>query len=70
MARGSKIVVQVKRSKNFSSTTVRASGIYGALVTNTVNIDTASLPLFTTSSEKAYWLAVLAEITAQVTALP
>lgn len=70
MARGSKIVVQVKRSKNFSSTSLRTSGVYGALVTNSINIDTASLPLYTTASEKAYWLAVLAEATAQVTALP
>ena len=70
MARGSKITVQVKRSRNFSSTTVRTSGLYGALLTNSINIDTGSLPLFTTSTEKAYWLAVLAEITAQVTALP
>ena len=70
MARGSKIVVQVKRSKNFSSTSVRTSGLYGALVTNSINLDTPSLPLFTTASEKAYWLAVLAAVQAQITALP
>lgn len=70
MARGSKIVVQVQRSKNFSSTTVRTSGLYGALVTNTINIDTPSLPLFTTASEKAYWQAVLTAVQAQLAALP
>jgi len=70
MARGSKIVVDVKRSKNFSSFTVRTSGLYGALTTNSINLDVPSQPLYTTASEKAYWLAVLAAVQVQITALP
>jgi len=70
MARGSKLVLQVKRSKNFSSTTVRTSGLYGALTTNSINIDTASLPLYTTATEKAFWQAVVTELQTQLAALP
>jgi len=70
MARGAKITIRVNRSRNFSSTSVRTSGAYGALTTNSINIDTASLPLYTTASEKAYWQAVLTEVQAQLAALP
>jgi len=70
MARGSKIVVNVKRSKNFSSFTIRTSGLYGALVTNSINLDVPSQPMYTTASEKAYWTAVLTAVQGQIAALP
>lgn len=70
MARGAKIVITVNRSRNFSSTTLRTHGVYGALSTNSISIDTPSLPLYTTASEKAFWQAILTEAQAQLAALP
>lgn len=70
MARGAKITIYVNRSRNFSSTRVRTNGSYGALQTSSITIDTASLPLYTTASEKAFWQAILTEAQAQLAALP
>ena len=70
MARGAKITVYVNRSRNFSSTAVRTSGVYGSLATSGISIDTPSLPLYTTASAKAFWQAVLVEVQAQLAALP
>lgn len=70
MARGAKLTVYVERSKNFSTTRVRTTGVYGALATGSITIDTGSLPLYTTASSKAFWEAVVAEVAAQLAALP
>ena len=70
MARGAKITIYVDRSINFSQTRVRTTGLYGALLTNDITIDTGSLPLFTTATSKAFWQAVLTQVQAQLAALP
>jgi len=70
VARRSKITIYVGRSRNVSNTSVRTTGVYGALDVGQITIDTPNLPLYTTASPKAFWGAVLTEAQAQLAALP
>ena len=66
----SKITVTVTASNAASKLIVSTSGRYKRLPTNTVSFYLPGQPLYTTTSEKAYWTAVLAVVQAQIAALP
>lgn len=70
MAKGAKLTVYVGKQINTSNTTVRGTGTYGALSLSGLSIYTPGLPLYTTATQKAFWTAVLAEVQAQIAALP
>lgn len=66
----SKMVLTVTASTAATNLRISTSGRYKRLLTNTINLVVPSLPLFPSTSEKAYWTAVLAEAQTQVNALP
>lgn len=66
----SKLTVTVTASNAATTTRISSTGRYKRLLTNTVKIDLPGQPLYTSTDEKSYWLAVLAVVTAQITALP
>lgn len=66
----SKLTVTVTGSNAASKLVVSTSGRYKRLVTNTVSFYLPGQPLYTTTSEKAYWTAVLGVVQAQIAALP
>ena len=70
MAVSAKMTVRVVKSRSTSTYSVRTAGSYASLPANTVTLDEPGQPLYTTASAKAFWLAVLAAVTAQVEALP
>ena len=66
----SKMTVTVTASNAASKLIVSTSGRYKRLVTNTVSFYLPNQPLYTSTSEKAYWTAVLGVVQAQIAALP
>lgn len=66
----SKLVVTVTASNAATTTRISTSGRYKRLTTNSVNSQQQGQPLYTSSSEKAYWTAVLADVQAVIAALP
>lgn len=66
----SKLVVTVTASNAASKLRVSTSGRYKRLVTNTFSVYLPGQALYTSTSEKAYWTAVLAVVQAQLAALP
>lgn len=66
----SKMVLTVTSSTSATNLRISTSGRYKRLLTNAINLVVPGLPLYTSTTDKDYWLAVLAEATAQVTALP
>lgn len=70
MAQLAKMTVNVKKTQTKSQVRVATAGSYASLVVNTVKPNLTSQPLYTTAGPKAFWLAVLADVTAAVNALP
>ena len=70
MANQSKLTIRVASQRGASSISYSTGGRYINLATNTVHDDLSRLPVQPTASEKAFWLSVLALVTADVTALP
>ena len=66
----SKLTVTVTASNAATTTRISSTGRYKRLLTNGIKIDLPAQPLYTSTDEKAYWLAVLAAVTEQITALP
>lgn len=66
----SKMTITVTGSNAASKLVVSTSGRYKRLVTNTIGFYLPGQPLYTTTTEKAYWTAVLAVVQAQIAALP
>lgn len=65
----SKITVTVTASNAASKLVVSTSGRYKRLPTNTVSFYLPGQPLYTTTSEKAYWTAVLSVVQEQIAGL-
>lgn len=70
MAVRSKFVIVVTKTSGSSIVSYSTKGRYGQINTNTLTQLLRSQPLFTTATPQAYWLAVLAAVTAAVTAGP
>lgn len=70
MATTARLDIRVTSSRSASKVVVSTTGRYVSTPVNTVEAVGTGLPLFTTASPKAFWLAVLAVATAQVNALP
>jgi hypothetical protein len=62
--------VRVTSTRSASKIVISTVGRYVSTPVNTIEITAAAQPLFTTASPKAFWLAVLAIVQAQVSALP
>lgn len=60
MASRSRLVVTVTKSSSQSTITIRSLGKYAALITNSITITNYEPSLMPTSTEQAYWAAVLA----------
>lgn len=70
MAQLAKLTLRVTKTRSKSRLRVTGAGAYASLTVNTVKVDEPSQPLYTTTGPRAFWLAVLADATAAVTALP
>lgn len=70
MATKAQLTLRVTKSRTQSVLVVRTTGTYAALSVNDVDVDMPGQPLYTTSTSKAFWLAVLAAATSAVEALP
>lgn len=70
VASRSKITITVTSTRGGSQVNYTTNGRYASLNTNTLGQYLPSEPLFTTATPQAYWLAVLAAVTAAVTAGP
>lgn len=70
MATKAQMTLRVTKSRSNSAVALRTIGSYAGLAVNTIDLDLAGQPLYTTASAKDYWLAVLAAATAAVQALP
>lgn len=70
MATPAKMVISVGSSRGASSVAVSTKGRYISLPTNDIAIDSPRQPIQPTSTSKAFWLSVLALVTAEVNALP
>ncbi len=70
MASQSKFTIRVTAARGSSGISYSTSGRYVNLTTNTVRDDLTRQPIQPTTSEKAFWLSVLAAVTADVNALP
>lgn len=70
MAATAKMTVRVTKSRTASRLTASTNGTYASLPVNTIAVVEPTQPLYSTSSAKAFWQAVLADLTAAVNALP
>lgn len=70
MATPTKLTVRVSSSRSASVVKVSTAGQYMSTSMNTITIDATGQPIFTTSSPKAFWTAVLAAVQAEIAALP
>lgn len=70
VAQLAKMDLRVTKTRSKSRLRVAGHGAYASLLVNTVKIDEPTQPLYTTTGPRAFWLAVLADATAAVTALP
>lgn len=65
-----KLTVSVTSSNARSTVRISTSGRYKDLLTNGINLFVPAQPLYTTATAKAFWTAVLAEVQAEIAALP
>lgn len=70
MATRSSFHIRVTKTTNASTVSYSCNGRYGQINVNTLHNYLPGQPLFTTTTEQAFWLAVLAAVTAAVTAGP
>lgn len=70
MAQLAKLDIRVTKTRSKSRLRVASHGAYASLQVNTVHTDNPAAALYTTAGPRAFWLAVLADATAAVTALP
>lgn len=70
VAQLAKLDLRVTKTRSKSRLRLSSHGAYASLQVNTVRVDEPSQPLYTTAGPRAFWLAVLADATAAVTALP
>jgi hypothetical protein len=70
MASQAKITVRVGSQRGGSSVQYSTAGRYISLPTNAINASLPRQPIQPTSSAKAFWLSVLAIVTAEINALP
>lgn len=70
MAQLAKMTVSVQKTQTKSKVRIATAGSYASLVVNNVEISLPTQPLYTTAGPRAFWLAVLADVTAAVTAFP
>lgn len=69
MADQSKLTIRVDSATNTTTLNLTSAGRYKGLTTNTVKVQLLRQPLFTSSSELAYWHAVLNAALAEIIAL-
>ena len=70
MASQAKMTVRVTAARGSSNVGISTSGRYINLTTNAINASMPQQPVQPTSSAKAFWLSVLAIVTAQIESLP
>lgn len=70
MANQAKLTVRVTSQRGSSGVSFATSGRYINLPTNGISADLVQQAVQPTASAKAFWLSVLAIVTAQITALP
>jgi hypothetical protein len=70
MATRAKFDISVTSSRGASHVTATSKGRYVSFQTNGIVLDMPRQPIYTTASLKAFWLAVLADVTTAVNALP
>jgi len=70
MATTARMDVRVTSTRGASKVVISTYGKYVSTPVNTIEITAAGQPLFSTSTTKAFWQAVLAVVDAQVAALP
>lgn len=70
MAQLAKMDLRVTKTRTHSRLRVSSHGAYASLQVNNVHTDDSTRPLYTTAGARAFWLAILADATAAVTALP
>ncbi|HEV2477992.1 MAG TPA: hypothetical protein VGX22_15755 [Candidatus Dormibacteraeota bacterium] len=69
MATPSKMTIRVDSARGRSNVRISTSGRYLSLTTNTIGADLLAEPVQPTASEKAYWLSVVAIVTAYLNTL-
>lgn len=69
MATPAKMTIRVTSARGSSGVGITTSGRYLSLTTNTVRHDLLGQAVQPTASEKAFWLSVLAEVTAYLNTL-
>lgn len=69
MATPSKMTIRVDSARGRSTVRVATSGRYLSLTTNTIGTELLAQPVQPTASEKAYWLSVVAIVTAYLNTL-
>jgi len=70
MAAQAKITIRVTSSRGASSISYSTSGRYVSLATNILGSDLVRQPILPTSTDKAFWEAVLAIVNADIVASP
>lgn len=70
MAQLAKMTINVQKTQTKSKLRIATAGTYASLIVNNVEINLPTQPLYTTAGQRAFWLAVLADVTAAVTASP
>jgi hypothetical protein len=64
------MTITVGSARGSSSLRISTSGRYVNLATNAVNLQLARQPIQPTTTAKAFWTSVLANVQAQIAALP
>ena len=70
MASQAKLRIRVSAARGSSTISYSTTGRYISLQTNGINDVLAREPIQQTISSKAFWLSVLAAVTADINALP
>jgi hypothetical protein len=68
MASQAKLTIRVGSSRGASTVQYSTNGRYVSLPTNSLTNNLAGQPIQPTASQKAFWLSVLAIVTADITA--
>lgn len=70
MATTARMDLRVTSTRGASKLVISTYGRYVSEPVNTIEITQGALPLYSAATDKAFWLAILSEATALVTALP
>jgi len=70
MATQAKLTVRVSAARGSSTVNCSTTGRYISLTVNGIDFSLPRQPILPTTSPKAFWLAALAIITAEINALP